>query len=296
MPCRTCGSPLAADQRYCLECGERHGAPRLDWKTMVVGSAVGMPDDGGAVVEHDDGVGPGLPTPRIAAALVLGVLAFGVIVGNAAGPGATTADAGGHANLTILAAAPVLPAAVPAPAPPAPTPQPPTDEGDSVDLGDTSSSDGDDTGLDDTSTDTVDDTSSTDAGTTDATPADDGATDDSSSTTDGTTDNSAATPAPKLPPVKHVWVVALTGHSYGETFGAAPTPPPRISRPSCAPRARCCPGTTRPATTRRPAASRCWAARRTRSARSTTRRSPSPTSSRAPDARGRPTSKARPRA
>ena len=53
---------------------------------------------------------PGCPAPRVAAALVLGVLAFGVVVGNAAGPGATAADAGGRANLTILVAAPAAPA------------------------------------------------------------------------------------------------------------------------------------------------------------------------------------------
>jgi hypothetical protein len=218
MPCRTCGSPLAADQRYCLQCGERNGAPRLDWKTMVIGAAVDAPGTDGAVAEHDDGVGPGLPTPRIAAALVLGVLAFGVVVGNAAGPSATAADAGGRANVTILAAAPMLPAPVPAPAPPTATPQPPSDEGDTVDLDDTSPLD--DAGIDDTSTDTADDTTSTNAGATDATPADDGTTDDST-TTDGTPDDATTTPAPKLPPVKHVWVVALTGHSYDESFGPA---------------------------------------------------------------------------
>jgi hypothetical protein len=37
-----------------------------------------------------------------------------------------------------------------------------------------------------------------------------------------------ATPAPKLPPVKHVWVVALTGHGYDETFGPA-SPAPYLS-------------------------------------------------------------------
>ncbi|HEV7495068.1 alkaline phosphatase family protein [Baekduia sp.] len=232
MPCRTCGSPLAADQRYCLECGERNGAPRLDWKTMVVGSAAGAPVADSARTEHDDGVGPGLPTPRIAAALVLGVLAFGVVVGHAAGPGATTADAGGRANVAILAAAPVLPAAIPAPPPAVTTPQPPADEGDSTALDDTSSSV--DPGLDDTSTDTSDDTSSNDSGTTDSSSTDDssngsGATDDTSTTGDGTTDSSTTTPAPKLPPVKHVWVVALTGHSYDETFGATAGAAPYLS-------------------------------------------------------------------
>jgi phosphoesterase family protein len=217
MPCRTCGSPLAADQRYCLECGERNGAPRLDWKSMVVGSAA-APVARDAYAEHDDGVGPGLPTPRIAAALVLGVLAFGVIVGNAAGPGATAADAGGRANVTILATAPVAPAPVPAaPAPATTTPQPPTDEGDSVDLGDSSSLD--DTGIDGTATDATGDTSSSTADSTDDAASDDSTTDDAS-TDDGTTDDSTTAPAPKLPPVKHVWVVALTGHSYDESFGA----------------------------------------------------------------------------
>ncbi|MCW2996069.1 MAG: hypothetical protein JWQ18_3564, partial [Conexibacter sp.] len=53
-------------------------------------------------------------------------------------------------------------------------------------------------------------------------------TDDSTPADDGTTDDSAATPAPKLPPVKHVWLVALTGHSYDESFGAA-SPAPYLS-------------------------------------------------------------------
>lgn len=31
-PCRTCGASLAADQRYCLNCGKRRGEPRLDFR------------------------------------------------------------------------------------------------------------------------------------------------------------------------------------------------------------------------------------------------------------------------
>ncbi len=179
---------------------------------MVVGSA-GAAVARDTCAEQDDVVGPGLPTPRIAAALVLGVLAFGVILGNAAGPGATAAGAGGRANVTILAAAPVAAAPVPAtPAPATTTPRPPANEGDSADLGDPSPVD--DTGIDDTATDSVgDDTPPT------ADDTDDAVTDDSS-TGDNTTDGSTTAPAPKLPPVKHVWVVALTGHSSDESFGA----------------------------------------------------------------------------
>ncbi len=29
--CRSCGAPLAEDQRYCLNCGERQGEPRVDF-------------------------------------------------------------------------------------------------------------------------------------------------------------------------------------------------------------------------------------------------------------------------
>ncbi|MCW3022636.1 MAG: hypothetical protein JWR30_1958, partial [Conexibacter sp.] len=96
LSCRTCRSPLADDQRYCLECGERHGAPRLDWRAMVTAGGAGVPGpfvigmaDAPAAPAARPGFGLGLPTPRVAAALVLGVLAFGVVVGDAAGPGAS---------------------------------------------------------------------------------------------------------------------------------------------------------------------------------------------------------------
>lgn len=34
--CGSCGAPLAADQRYCLECGQRRGDPRLPFMDAVV--------------------------------------------------------------------------------------------------------------------------------------------------------------------------------------------------------------------------------------------------------------------
>lgn len=30
--CGSCGAPLAEDQRYCLNCGRRHGDPRIDFR------------------------------------------------------------------------------------------------------------------------------------------------------------------------------------------------------------------------------------------------------------------------
>jgi hypothetical protein len=213
--CRSCRSPLATDQRYCLECGTRNGPPRLDWRAMVV--------PGEAAEAPTPADGPGLPTPRAAAALVLGVLASGVVLGHAAGPGAPAADAGGRANITILAAAPApSPFAAPALTAPAPAPPPTSDGSVPTDLGATST-DGPaaDAGASGTPADT---STSTDAGS--GTPGSGTlGTDPSATSGDGTADTTTTAPPAKVPPVKHVWVVALTGHSYDETFGpASPAP------------------------------------------------------------------------
>ena len=32
MTCPSCGAALADDQRYCLNCGQRQGEPRLDFR------------------------------------------------------------------------------------------------------------------------------------------------------------------------------------------------------------------------------------------------------------------------
>lgn len=37
-PCQGCGSPLAADQRYCLHCGRRRGDPRVDYGQIMGGA------------------------------------------------------------------------------------------------------------------------------------------------------------------------------------------------------------------------------------------------------------------
>jgi hypothetical protein len=169
----------------------------------------------------DDGVGPGLPGPRVAAALVLGVLAFGVVVGNAVGPGTTAAGAGGRANVTILVAAPATPVPVATPASAVTTtPQLPDDTGDSTALDDVSVSD--DSAIDDTSSDPGTDTDTADG------PSTDDDTVGDAPAADETPEDSTTKPAPTLPPVKHVWVIALTGHSYDESFGAG-SPAPYLS-------------------------------------------------------------------
>jgi hypothetical protein len=35
-PCEQCAAPLAADQRYCLNCGRRRGEPRVDYRQQML--------------------------------------------------------------------------------------------------------------------------------------------------------------------------------------------------------------------------------------------------------------------
>jgi len=42
-PCEECGAPLAADQRYCLECGRRRGGARVDYRHYMTAGAQSEP-------------------------------------------------------------------------------------------------------------------------------------------------------------------------------------------------------------------------------------------------------------
>lgn len=113
--CRECGSRLAYDQRYCLDCGARRGAlPSaiaawigLDAPATPVdssGTARAEPDasaartdapgpDGEAPRADREGVGAAqawwpssMPSPRVVGVAVMALLAFGVLVGSAVSP------------------------------------------------------------------------------------------------------------------------------------------------------------------------------------------------------------------
>jgi hypothetical protein len=81
-PCVGCGTPLAADQRYCLNCGTRRGEARLPFETYLAAPGVS-----GAVPAG--GVAP--PAPRsndvsplgvvLGVALLGGMLLIGVLLG-----------------------------------------------------------------------------------------------------------------------------------------------------------------------------------------------------------------------
>src|SRR5689334_2031513 len=75
-PCPSCGSPLAADQRYCLHCGARRGDPRVPLSGLPL-AAVPAGSNGAAV-----SVAPATAPPREASPLgaVLGIAALGIML------------------------------------------------------------------------------------------------------------------------------------------------------------------------------------------------------------------------
>jgi hypothetical protein len=97
--CGSCGSTLATDQRYCLECGQRRGDPRLPFMdAVVVMDAVNRPAPAPAAPAKRSraGVSPN-------AALIAGVgtlllaLGIGVLIGRS-----------GHQEVAQTAAAPQI--------------------------------------------------------------------------------------------------------------------------------------------------------------------------------------------
>jgi phosphatidylinositol-3-phosphatase len=101
--CSACAAPLAADQRYCLNCGERVGERRVDpFQNAERGPQSAEPASASASSYP-------LPTPRIAAVLILAMLGVGSLVGAAAGPNADDS----YANQRIAVVAPQAAATTP---------------------------------------------------------------------------------------------------------------------------------------------------------------------------------------
>jgi hypothetical protein len=185
-PCGACGAPLAPDQRYCLECGERRGPRRLEPLAHARAAAPAQRPR----------TSPQLPSPRVVGLATLLVVAFGIVAGTAAGPHAASTLAAATARRTIIvvqAAAPVAaPDAAPQPQPkpkPAPRPAP------------------------------VHTTPAQSAPQPSA-PA--------PAPAKPAPQPKPEPPAPAQPSVKHVWVVALTGHTMDEAL-ADPSPMPYLS-------------------------------------------------------------------
>src|SRR5690242_6107003 len=102
-PCSSCGAPIASDQRYCVECGQRVGPPLA--LPYLVAATPGAPP-----VTTNKWLAA-LPMPlQTASAFAAMALGFGVVIGTAISP-----------NLAGIIAAPAAPTVV-AQAPPPSTP------------------------------------------------------------------------------------------------------------------------------------------------------------------------------
>jgi hypothetical protein len=78
--CEQCGSALATDQRYCLNCGWRRGEARVDYETRLNGGV--QPSPNGTAAAPAASSTPWTPVVAIGAIAVLGVmLLLGVLIG-----------------------------------------------------------------------------------------------------------------------------------------------------------------------------------------------------------------------
>jgi phosphatidylinositol-3-phosphatase len=194
--CDECRCPLATDQRYCLGCGARVGAPGAELSALLerVGERSSTQE---APVVPPRASSLTLPPARISALLVLVFLGFGVLMGGAA---ATRVDAtlasSRHVKLVLPAAAATASAgsaspasspageAPPAQAEPTPAPAPPAEAPA-------------------------------------ATAPQSGPGKSTSSQSAPASEKPAATAAPKLPAIKHVFVLMLSDEPYAAVFGPA---------------------------------------------------------------------------
>jgi hypothetical protein len=110
-PCEQCGSPLAADQRYCLNCGRRRGGPRVDYRERMRGDAAaagGEPapapaPEAAEAKEPEKGQRDYAPLAAVGGIAVLGLmLLIGVLIGRGDGgtapaPAPVVVQSGGEA-------------------------------------------------------------------------------------------------------------------------------------------------------------------------------------------------------
>jgi hypothetical protein len=100
-PCRNCGAPLAADQRYCLNCGQRRSGPRVPFeKTLMELDEQARPEP--APATQPAGAPPSrrewAPLVAIGGLAALGImLILGVLIGKSASD-----DSGSNASRPVI--------------------------------------------------------------------------------------------------------------------------------------------------------------------------------------------------
>ena len=212
--CAECGARLAHDQRYCVECGARRGtlpaavAELLREKAAPAATGIPTGVPVGALRDLDET--PWTPArdwldrlsslqPRAAAVAVMGLLAFGALIGSSVGSVAQSATGGPLLVSVSLSRTPTSQASSNAGVPPS-----------SASSGGGGSGGG-------TVTVTV--------------PAQTAQTVTSPSSSNnqgsggGGSTTTSSTPSSTLPPVKHVFMIVLSTVGYKQSFGARSTDP-----------------------------------------------------------------------
>jgi phosphatidylinositol-3-phosphatase len=228
--CAECGAALVEDQRYCLQCGARRGLPRLDftayWRPASPSSKHGGRSSGSSGGGGSWGASGSTqaswshaPSRRLGALLLAAVLAGGILAGAALGPNppnspaedstlAERAVAALVANTGLDAAAPAsTPTAASASTPAADTSaaeHPAASKHASSSGSESSGGGGPESGSPGSS--------STEGGSSEGS-SEGGPSEGSSSK--GSSEGSEAAPGTpiKLPPIKHIWVISLSGTS-----------------------------------------------------------------------------------
>jgi hypothetical protein len=103
--CEQCGSVLATDQRYCLNCGWRRGEARVDYEGRLNGGV--QPSPNATTATAAASTSQWTPVVAIGAIAVLGVmLLLGVLIGKKDNNGTQTVAAQAAPTATAAAAAP----------------------------------------------------------------------------------------------------------------------------------------------------------------------------------------------
>jgi hypothetical protein len=95
--CTICKAPLAVDQRYCLQCGQRRGASRVDFTQLIPAEEIPAAVVGAgqtAVEVRAPAQGPWTPLALVGSIATLGLmLLLGVMIGKDDSPSQVTAAA-----------------------------------------------------------------------------------------------------------------------------------------------------------------------------------------------------------
>ena len=212
--CEDCGSPLAGGQRYCLLCGARAGGPspllvELQKRVKTRGGEERerpRPERPAVAAASGRRAAPGLrlPSPRISALLVLVFVGFGALLGATAGTPVQDTLAASARRLKV-----VLPAQTPATATSttsgettSPASEPETPESEPAATPEAAAT-----------------TTTTQTTPAKASASSEGGASKSGEGGESGEGSSSATPATKLPPIKHVFVIVLSDEPYASVFG-----------------------------------------------------------------------------